>query len=289
MKGITCMSYTTLISTATLAENLTNPNWVVVDCRFALDNPSRGQADYNLSHISGAVYAHLDHDLSSPVVKGVTGRHPLPNVAVLADKLGAWGIDETAQVVAYDDNVGGFAARLWWLLQWLGHENVAVLDGGWARWTREGRSTNSSVEARQPRMFTPRPRADMVADARNVLAALNQSGYRILDARAPERYRGDVEPIDPVAGHIAGALSAPYMENIENGVFLLPDALKQRYEAIFAGTAPDHVTCYCGSGVTAAHNILAIKHAGLGDVKLYPGSWSEWITDPSRPTAKGSN
>lgn len=284
------MSYTTLISTAALAENLENPNWVVVDCRFALDNAARGEADYQVSHIPGAVYAHLDHDLSSPVVRGVTGRHPLPDVDALIQKLGAWGIDSSVQVVAYDDNVGGFAARLWWLLQWLGHENVAVLDGGWARWNAEGRAASSSVEARQPRVFSANIRSDMTADAPDVLAVLNQPGYRVLDARAPERYRGDVEPIDPVAGHIAGALSAPYMGNIgADGTFLPPDALKQRFEAIFAGTPSDHVVCYCGSGVTAAHNVLAIRHAGLGDVKLYPGSWSEWITDPARPTAKGSD
>lgn len=284
------MSYTTLISPATLAENLENPNWVVVDCRFALDNPPRGQHDYDASHIPGAVYAHLDHDLSSPIVRGVTGRHPLPDAEELVSKLGAWGIDSSVQVVAYDDNVGGFAARLWWLLQWLGHENVAVLDGGWARWIAEGHATSSSVDARTPRVFTPHPRADMIADAPDVLAMLNQPDYRILDARAPERYRGDIEPIDPVAGHIAGAETAPYMGNIgADGTFLPPDALKQRFEVVFAGAAPDHVVCYCGSGVTAAHNVLAIKHAGLGDVKLYPGSWSEWITDPARPTAKGSD
>lgn len=283
------MSYTTLISTFELAENLSNPNWVIVDCRFALDNSPRGRRDYEQAHIPGAVYAHLDDDLSSPIVPGKTGRHPLPSVDTLKAKLGIWGIDSSVQVVAYDDSVGGFAARLWWLLRWLGHEQVAVLNGGWARWQSEERLSRGGVESNAARRFTGQPDDDMVADAAEVLALIDQSDCLILDARAPERYRGDVEPIDPVAGHIPGALCASYMESIADGMFLPTNALRERFTALVGETPPGQVVCYCGSGVTAAHNVLAIKHAGLGDVRLYPGSWSEWITDPARPTAMGSD
>jgi thiosulfate/3-mercaptopyruvate sulfurtransferase len=285
------MSYTTLISTADLAANLSNPDWAVVDCRFALDNPAQGRRAYESAHIPGAVYAHLDEDLSSPIVPGKTGRHPLPLVEKLVGALGRWGIDSSVQVVAYDDKTGGMAAaRLWWLLQWLGHENVAVLDGGLARWQAEGRPVTDAAESRPARAFAPHLRAEYTVDAATVLTMLNQPEVVLLDARAPERFRGDVEPIDPVAGHIPGAVSAPFLENIAaDGTFLSTDALQRRFRALFNDTPPDQVVCYCGSGVTAAHNVLAIKHAGLGDVRLYSGSWSEWITDPSRPTAAGSS
>lgn len=266
------MGYTTLISSADLAANLSNPDWVVVDCRFALDNPSLGRRAYEQLHIPGAVYAHLDEDLSSPIVPGKTGRHPLPAIEKLAATLSAWGIDSGVQVVAYDDKTGGMAARLWWLLQWLGHENAAVLDGGWARWQSERRPTTTEVEPRAPRTFTAQPRADYTAEADVVLVMLRQPEYVIVDARAPERYRGDVEPIDPVAGHIPSAISAPFLENLNaDGTFLSPEALRQRFMALLGDTPSDQVVCYCGSGVTAAHNVLAIKHAGLGDVRLYPG------------------
>ncbi len=282
------MSFTTLISTAELAENLSSRDWVVVDCRFALDNPPRGRRDYEQAHIPGAVYAHIDEDLSSPIVPGKTGRHPLPDVDTLIAKLGAWGIDSRVQVVAYDDSVGGFAARLWWLLRWLGHESVAVLDGGWARWQSEGRPSRGGVESNAARRFTGQPHDEMIADAAEVLAAMRQHDLLILDARAPERYRGDVEPIDPVAGHIPGAVCAPYMDSIAEGVFRPAEALRERFTSLLGETPPAQIVCYCGSGVTAAHDVLAIKHVGLGDVRLYAGSWSEWITDPARPTATGS-
>ncbi|WP_026369969.1 sulfurtransferase [Kallotenue papyrolyticum] len=283
------MSFTTLIDSATLAAHLDDPDWAIVDCRFALDQPARGRQAYLQAHIPGAVYAHLDEDLSGPIVPGRTGRHPLPSVEDAARTFGRWGIDERTQVIAYDDAGGAFAARLWWLLRWLGHNAVAVLDGGWPRWLAEGRPARNGVEQRAPRRFVPRPRPELVVTAEEVLHRLHDAHVPIIDARAPERYRGEVEPIDPVAGHIPGARNAPYSANLApDGRFLPPAQLAERWRAVL-GTAPaEQAILYCGSGVTAAHNALALAHAGLGLPRLYAGSWSEWITDATRPIERGA-
>ena len=279
----TDMMYSTLISCLELADHLGDDEWVLVDCRFSLDDPDRGQADYLKNHIPGAVYAHLNNDLSGEIIPGVTGRHPLPSIDDMTERFGRWGIGDGTQVVAYDDAGGGIAARLWWMLHFLGHDSVAVLDGGWPRWITLGLPVRSGTENNQPRPFTAQPCADRIVDADMVDAVRKRSPWRLVDARDAERYRGEVEPIDPVAGHIPGALSAPFKENLTDaGLFREPADLRRRFESVIGDTPADHIISYCGSGVTAAHNILAMAHAGLGYSRLYPGSWSEWITSKTR-------
>ena len=276
------MPYTTLIATDILASEISNPDWVIIDCRFSLTDTKKGAEDYKTSHIPGARYAHLDRDLSSKIVPGTTGRHPLPNIDVFAEKLGAWGIDNATQVVAYDDMGGPFAARLWSMLRWLGHDAAAVLDGGWPKWIKEGRPVSRTVPARQTKKFIPHPNAHFKVNGEEVHRATQNPSICLLDARASERYAGTHEPIDPVAGHIPSALSFPWMDNLDaNQCFLPPDALRKRFAGINTATA----ILYCGSGVTAAHNLLAIAHAGLPLPRLYAGSWSEWITSPHHEIA----
>ncbi len=283
------MAYATLVSTTELEQHLTDPDWVVLDCRFYLDDPERGRKDYDQNHIPGACHVHLDRDLSGPIIPGVTGRHPLPEIGSFSERISRWGIDDKAQVVAYDAMGGAFAARLWWLLHWLGHDAAAVLDGGWQTWEREKRPvTSGRAESRPARVFKPSPRPHLVAGAEEILEKRFDSEYLILDARGADRYRGENETIDPVAGHIPGALSAPFTENLdETGHFLEAQRLRERFQLLLEGVPAKHAVVYCGSGVTAAHNLLAMKHAGLGDARLYPGSWSEWITDSERPVIQG--
>ncbi len=281
------MNYTTLISPALLAEKLENPDCLVVDCRFTLTDPERGQRDYLKGHIPGAVYAHLDRDLSAPVVKGKTGRHPLPVPETAARLFSTWGVSPQTQVVVYDDAGGALAAvRAWWMLRWLGHLHVAVLDGGWQHWTAGEFPQTAREESRKPHTFIPMPRPEVVLSTEQVDAIRLDSAYRLLDARASERYHGRNETIDPVAGHIPGAFSAPYLENLDQrGCFKTPEALHQHYQALLGDIPADHAVFYCGSGVTSIHNILAMLHAGMGEARLYAGSWSEWIADPARPVA----
>jgi len=281
------MSYTTLISTQELAAHLEDPNWAVVDCRFALADIEKGRQEYQHSHIAGAVYAHLDDDLSGPIIPGKTSRHPLPEIETFVQTLSNWGIDNKTQVVAYDALGGAFAARLWWMLCWLGHEAVAVLDGGWPRWQKEGHPVRSGTETRQPQTFTPRPRPELLVEAADVLALRTDPNYHLFDSRSADRYRGENETIDPVAGHIPGAVCLPYASNLgSDGSFLPPEALRARFQEQLGDIPCERAVFYCGSGVTAAHNILAMAHAGLGEARLYAGSWSEWITDPERPVAR---
>jgi thiosulfate/3-mercaptopyruvate sulfurtransferase len=276
--------FSALISVASLASALGEPELAIVDCRASLQDPAAGRAAYTAAHLPRAVFADLLEDLSGPIVPGHTGRHPLPSVAALVEKLRGWGIGQHSQVVVYDDASGAFAARLWWLLRWLGHEAVALLDGGFAAWVAAGQPVTREVPSRGVGNFTPHPQPRMLADA----AELLQSAPRkVFDARAPERFRGEVEPIDPVAGHIPGAENLPFAANLRDGRFLPPAELRARLDAALAGTAPEAAITYCGSGVTACHNVLAFAHAGLPLPRLYAGSWSEWITDPSRPVAKG--
>ena len=281
------MAFRTLISTSALALHLGDDNFVIVDCRFVLSDASWGEQAYASAHIPGAVYAHLDRDLSGPK-SGTNGRHPLPDPHALARTFGRLGIADNVQVVAYDQDNGSFASRLWWMLRWLGHDAVAVLDGGFAKWTAEGRETRSGTETRSARTFTAALRPDMLVDAARVDTLRREKAWRLLDGRAPERFRGEVEPIDRVAGHIPGAANYCFLTNIDtDGTFLSPADLRTRLHAAIGGSTSDHVVCYCGSGVTACHNLLALEHAGLTGAKLYAGSWSEWSSDPSREIERG--
>lgn len=284
------LTFSTLISVTDVLPHLSDPDWAIIDCRFSLENPGRGRQDYLSAHIPGAIYANLDKDLSAPVLPGQTGRHPLTTVEELAQRFSEWGIDSSVQVVAYDDypNIGlSTAPRLWWMLRWLGHERVAVLDGGWFCWVSQGLPFQAGVVNRTPRRFIPSVQPQLLADSALVDRIRLDPSARLLDSRSADRYRGENETIDPVAGHIPGAISAPYAENVgQDGLFLPPDALRARFESLTKGTPADRVVFYCGSGVTAANNVLAFAHAGLGDARLYAGSWSEWITDPKRPVER---
>ena len=284
------MTFTTLISTSELANHLKDPGWAIVDCRFSLIDTEQGRRHYLQSHIPGAVYAHLDDDLCAPLVPGVTGRHPLPKINKLVQNLSQWGIGSGIQVVVYDDwpgASGAIAARLWWTLRWLGHDAVALLDGGWERWKAENRSVVDGEEVRERREFIPYPRLEFIATSDDVEVMRRDPTYLVVDSRGADRYRGENETIDPVAGHIPGAISAPYAENIgSEGLFLSKKALQRTFQMLLGDLQAENIVFYCGSGVTAAHNLVAMAYAGLGDARLYVGSWSEWITDPDRPVAK---
>lgn len=262
--------------------------WAIVDCRFTLDDTAWGEREYGRQHIAGAAYAHLDRDLSGRP-NGSNGRHPLPEAGALGETLGRLGIGGDTQVVAYDQGSGMFASRLWWLLRWLGHERAAVLDGGFAKWLSEGRPIEAGRTTPPRRPFEGRTQPHRLVDARQVAAAVGRSGWRLIDARAPARYRGEIEPLDRVPGHIPGAVNRPFTDNVDAaGTFRPPAGLRADFEAAAGGVPMDHVICYCGSGVTACHNLLALEHAGLPGAKLYAGSWSEWSSDPSRPVERSS-
>jgi thiosulfate/3-mercaptopyruvate sulfurtransferase len=277
--------YTTLVSTDLLARHLND--WAIIDCRFDLQNELLGREQYAASHIPGAVYASLNDDLSG-VRTGSNGRHPLPDIDALAATLGRLGIDRTTQVVAYDQDAGSYASRLWWLLRYTGHDAVAVVDGGWAKWVREGRPTRGGEETRPARQYEAALRPALHADVGNVVSHLDEPGRLLIDARAPERFEGRSETIDRVAGHIPGAINHFFKQNLAaDGTILTPDIVRANFERLLGGQPPDRVVMYCGSGVTACQNLLAMEHAGLRGAKLYPGSWSEWSGDPQRPVETG--
>jgi len=274
----------TLVSADDLAAH---PEWRVFDCRHDLRNTEYGRQAYARGHIPGALFLHLDDDLSG-TKDGRNGRHPLPDAASFARRMGACGVDATTQVVAYDNEGGIFASRLWWMLRWLGHDKVAVLDGGLAGWKRSKRTLEERIPAVEPRAFVARPQ-DMAVDVGQVRADLHSDRMLILDARSPERFRGENETLDPVGGHIPGAVNRFYFDNLDDdGCFFKPEAeLRAEFAALLAGRPAVQVVQQCGSGVTACHNLLAMELAGLSGSKLYPGSWSEWCADPSRPVARG--
>jgi thiosulfate/3-mercaptopyruvate sulfurtransferase len=283
------MVYTTLISSEELLPHLDDPRWALIDCRFDLADPAAGQAAYLAEHIPGAVYAHLERDLSAPPT-GTNGRHPLPPPGILAAVFSRWGIGHGVQVIVYDDSGGGYAARAWWSLRFLGHDAVAVLDGGLQAWVASGHPVRQGLESRRPASFSPSPRSELKIEADQVLAGLGSPGVVLIDARAPERFRGEEEPIDPVAGHIPGALNRPWQTNLDaSGRFLPAIALRQQFEALLGASPASSAVAYCGSGVTACHNLLAMAHAGLLGARLYPGSWSEWSSSASRPVATGDD
>jgi len=279
--------FSTIISTEELAQHLNDPNWVVIDCRFTLTETEAGRAAYAQGHIPDARYAHLDENLSGPKT-GRNGRHPLPDVQVFAQKLGAWGVDKQTQVVVYDDSFGAIAVRLWWMLRWLGHDAVALLDGGLPKWQREKRAMSADLPLVTPKIFQAHARPEMLVDTDAVLNALDNASNLIVDARAEMRFIGEIEPLDPVAGHVPGAKNLPFDDNLDmDGTLLSAEELREQYLDFLDGNAPDQVIHMCGSGVTTCHNLLAMEIAGLPGGKLYAGSWSEWIADPSHPVAKG--
>ena len=293
--------YTTLIEPAELAAPLSrnasgDSDWVVLDCRFELARPDWGMSAHAAGHIPSAQYAHLDHDLADPITPA-SGRHPLPGIERLAETFGRWGIDDRTQVVAYDQGNGAFAARAWWLLRWMGHRNVAVLNGGFAAWQQAGlpigaRQPETTAVTHAPRVFTPRPEPSPVVTTveleRRVAAGELASGVSVLvDARAADRFAGENETIDPVAGHIPGARNHPFSRNVDSrGRFLPAAELQERWGVTLADAAAAQTIAMCGSGVTACHNLLALEVAGLKGARLYAGSWSEWIRDRSRPVTR---
>ncbi len=275
---------TALVSAEELAAH---PQWRVFDCRHDLKNTEYGRQAYARGHIPGALFLHLDEDLSG-VKNGSNGRHPLPDIDDFARRMSRCGVDATTQVVAYDNEGGIFASRLWWMLRWLGHDKVAVLDGGLAGWKRSKRTLEETVPTIAPRNFKTAPQ-DMAVDVERVLADLGTEWMLVVDARSPQRFRGENETLDPVGGHIPGAVNRFYADNLDDAeCFFKPaEELHSEFLALLDGRPAAQVVQQCGSGVTACHNLLAMELAGLPGSKLYPGSWSEWCADPSRPVARG--
>jgi thiosulfate/3-mercaptopyruvate sulfurtransferase len=261
---------------------------VVVDCRHDLSRPEWGRMEYAAAHIPGAAFAHLDRDLAGPVTPQ-SGRHPLPDRAALAAFLGSIGVDSETMVVAYDQDRSMYAARLWWLLRWLGHEHVAILDGGWAAWREwDLPAPVSNIPASpQPREFIARPALVQAVTTAEVQRDLATGRILLLDARAPDRFAGQNETIDPVAGHVPGARNQPFALNLDGGRLRPVDALTGMWRGVLGDTPPERVVVMCGSGVTACHDLLAMELAGLPGARLYAGSWSEWIRDPARKVATG--
>ena len=272
-----------LVTTAELAEHLGDPGWIVFDTRHELGDVEKGRNAYAAGHIPGAYFLHVDEDLAGPR-NGRNGRHPLPDIAIFAAKINDRGVAPGKQVVVYDDLGGNFAVRLWWMLRWLGHDRVALLDGEWPQWVKEDRPVTTEVPALRKGNFVARPRLAATVDAPFVERFHDDASIKLLDARAPERFAGLKEPIDPVAGHIPGAVNRFWQKNLNpDGRFKSPQQLRNEYEEMLAGASGEQVVHMCGSGVTACHNIFAMAVAGLPEGRLYPGSWSEWVADPSRP------
>lgn len=281
------MRFATVVSTEQLAQHLDDSSWIVFDCRFTLSNTDAGAHAYQQGHIPGARYVHLDNDMSSPVTPS-SGRHPLPDVKLFSEKLSGWGVDSSKQVVVYDDSFGSMAVKMWWLLRWLGHDNVALLDGGLPKWIKQKLPVSAELPNIVAAKFTPQLQDDMVVSAAEVDKARQERCSLLIDARPEQRFAGEREPLDKVAGHIPGAINWVFEENLDfDGTYLPADELREAYLKLLHGVNPGNVIHTCGSGVTACHNMLAMEIAGLPGGRLYAGSWSEWITDPSRPVATG--
>jgi thiosulfate/3-mercaptopyruvate sulfurtransferase len=276
-----------LITPEELAAHLDDPGWVVFDTRHDLADPEKGRRAYAVSHVPGAYFLHVDADLSGEKT-GANGRHPLPATGAFAEIMNTRGVGRGIQVVAYDDTGGMYASRLWWLLNWLGHGKVALLDGGYSRWQREGFAITSEAPAHRPGKFVPQPRLGASVDAHYVSAFGRDARIALIDARAAERFEGRAEPLDPVAGHIPGAVNRFWQLNLApDGNFKPGAALREEFGKLLAGRDPASAIHTCGSGVTACHNLFAMELAGLGGSRLYPGSWSEWCADPARAVATG--
>jgi thiosulfate/3-mercaptopyruvate sulfurtransferase len=280
--------HTTLVSAASLQQHIDDPRWRVFDVRHDLIDLDAGRRAYREGHIPGAQFASIDDDLSGTKT-GRNGRHPLPQRAALAERFRAWGIDGGTQIVAYDAHGGQFAGRLWWLARWLGHRAVAVLDGGWPAWLAAGGARDTAVSAPQRGDFVAGEPVAPAVTVSQLAEALAAKACMLVDARLPERYRGEQEPIDPVAGHIPGALNRPWTHNLAaDQRFKDAEQLRQELLALIGARSPAKVVFQCGSGVTACHHLLAMELAGLPGASLYAGSWSEWIADPARPVATGA-
>lgn len=281
------MPPTTIVSTEQLAVHVGDPLWAIVDCRYDLNNEAWGEEQYKAGHIPGAAYASLGADLAGPK-DGRNGRHPLPGHDAMTATFGKLGIAPGVQVVAYDQDAGMYASRLWWMLKYMGHDAVAVLDGGFAKWMRESRPTRDGAETRSPATFVGKPRPAMRLTANQVWAKLGDPSMTLVDARGPSRFEGKEEPLDRIAGHIPGALNHFFQGNLgPDRTLLPPEALREKFGELLGETPPEQVALYCGSGVSACHNILAMEHAGLTGMKLFPGSWSEWSADPDKPVETG--
>lgn len=283
------MSIAQLISPQQLAERQKEPNLVILDCRSSLEDLDYGQRSYAEGHIEGSSYADLLNDLSGPITKGVTGRHPLPDAQTLIERLRCWGVNNDSDIVLYDDGPGAYAARAWWLLAWLGKRvGVYILDGGLKAWHAAGQPLSLDPPEHLKGRFEGKPDDSRVLNAADVQRKQDQPDVTLIDARAPARFRGEVEPIDPIAGHIPGAQCAAFTDNLgPDGRFLSADQLKQRFAKTLNGRPPEKLVAYCGSGVTACHNLFALCLAGYPLGRLYAGSWSEWINDPQRGIATG--
>lgn len=279
--------FSTLVSTEILAAYLTDPRWRVFDCRHDLVNPALGAQQFSKAHIPGACFAHLDHDLSAPKT-GTNGRHPLPDPEVFLAWLGRQGLTPGDQVIAYDAGNGTMAARLWWMLRWVGHESAAVLDGGFEEWLVEGRPTTAEIAGFAPSEYDGTVRSAAQVDAAWVTSRIESRDILLLDARAPARFRGEAEPIDPVAGRIPGARNRFCAENLAaDNRFKRAEDLRKEFGALLGDRDPQEIVHYCGSGVAACHNALAMEIAGFPGSRVYAGSWSEWIADPGRPQERG--
>lgn len=275
------MSFTTIIDASTLAAHLADPDWLVVDVRHQLADVGYGERAYRAGHIPSAVFMHCDRDLSGPAT-GINGRHPLPDREVLAEKLGLLGLGESTQVVIYDDSQGMIAGRLWWLLRWLGHTQVAVLDGGWQSWGQSGNSASPAIPQKTPCVFVPVSEGEALS-LYALKTAMSVGTLTLVDARSPDRFRGENETIDPVGGHIPGAKNRFFRDNLAaDGRFKTAERLRDEWQPILATTALHEVVHYCGSGVSACHNLLALEIAGFYGSRLYAGSWSEWCSNPER-------
>ena len=281
------MFWRTLVEAEELADRLDSPELVVVDCRYDLRDAGAGERAYRAGHIPGAVYAHLERDLSDASKTG-KGRHPLPDADAFCATLARWGVTPASQVVAYDTSESVMAARLWWMLRLLGHARAAVLDGGIQAWAEAGGMLDTTPPHPAPGNYRARYDVRGIASTAVVAARMASGNGRLVDARAGERFRGEVEPIDPVAGHIPGALNRPYTANLQpNGRFRPRERLAEEFRALLGDSRPADAVMMCGSGVTACNNLLAMEHAGVGMGRVYAGSWSEWVSDPSRPVARG--
>jgi thiosulfate/3-mercaptopyruvate sulfurtransferase len=277
-----------LIQAEELAARLGEPEIRIFDCRFDLARPDYGRQSYGDQHVPGAVHADLNRDLSAPVTPA-TGRHPLPTMGGFEARLRAWGVNRDSLVIAYDDGNAMYASRLWWMMRWAGHDRVRVLDGGMRRWMQLGLPLDDTVPAFGPGDFVAHPRPELALDVAQVATGSADGSICLLDARAVERYRGEVEPIDAVAGHVPGARNHPFTLSLAaDGRLLGADELRRSLASSLAGRQPGETVAMCGSGVTACHLLLAMEVAGLGGGRLYPGSWSEWSRDPGRPVARGT-